>query len=120
VARFRVGAGRAGHAREAGRFRFRSAHESGIAMSLLDIEEATRLVDLPLWMAARTEPGSDFSDWLFTKNDYYRDPDARPNLTALQNNIKTRQKVGLLNIDVAVAQYADLSPADEAVQRRHR
>ncbi len=65
------------------------------------------------------EPESDFSDWLFTKNDYYRDPDARPNLTALQNNIKTQKSVGLLNIDIDVAKYADLSLVDEAAKRRH-
>jgi NitT/TauT family transport system substrate-binding protein len=65
------------------------------------------------------EPESDFSDWLFTKNDYYRDPDARPNLTALQNNIKTQKEVGLLNIDIDVAKYADLSLVDEAAKRRH-
>lgn len=65
------------------------------------------------------EPASDFSDWLFTKNDYYRDPDARPNLAALQNNIKTQKEVGLLNTDIDVAKYADLSLVDEAAKRRH-
>ena len=66
------------------------------------------------------EPESDFSDWLFTKNDYYRDPDARPNLTALQNNINTQKKVGLLNIDIDVAKYADLSLVEDAAKRRHQ
>jgi ABC-type nitrate/sulfonate/bicarbonate transport system substrate-binding protein len=65
------------------------------------------------------QPESYFSDWLFTKNDYYRDPDARPNLTALQNNIKLQKQVGLLNIDIDVAKYADLSLVDEAAKRRH-
>ena len=65
------------------------------------------------------EPESNFSDWLFTKSDYYRDPDARPNLTALQNNIKTQKEVGLLNIDIDVAKYADLSLVDEAAKRHH-
>jgi sulfonate transport system substrate-binding protein len=63
------------------------------------------------------QPETDFRDWLFTKNDYYRDPDARPNLTALQNNIKTQKEVGLLNIDIDVAKYADLSLVDEAAKR---
>ena len=27
--------------------------------------------------------------WLFTKQDYYRNPDMLPNLDALQSNIKT-------------------------------
>ena len=64
------------------------------------------------------EPSADFADWLFTKSDYYRDPDARPNLTALQNNVDTQRKLGLLNIDIDVKKYADLSLVDEAAKRR--
>ncbi len=65
------------------------------------------------------QPVSDFADWLFTKNDYYRDPNARPNLAALQNNLKTQKEVGLLNIDIDVNKYADLSLVDEAAKRLH-
>ena len=64
-------------------------------------------------------PESDFADWLFTKNDYYRDPDARPNLIALQANLKTQKELGLLNIDIDVGKYADLTLVDEAAKRRH-
>lgn len=76
-------------------------------------EEGIRIV-----AAFTKEPASDFADWLFTKSDYYRDPDARPNLTALQNNINTQKQLGLLNIDVDVKKYADLSLVDEAAKRR--
>lgn len=62
-------------------------------------------------------PPEDFADWLFTKNDYYRDPDARPNMTALQNNLKTQKELGLLNIDIDVEKYADLSLISEAAKR---
>ncbi|HXS42823.1 MAG TPA: ABC transporter substrate-binding protein [Stellaceae bacterium] len=65
------------------------------------------------------EPTADFADWLFTKSDYYRDPDARPNLTAMQNNIDTQRKLGLLNIDIDVKKYADLSLVDDAAKRKH-
>src|SRR5579863_8828169 len=65
------------------------------------------------------QPAADYADWLFTKNDYYRDPNARPNLAALQSNIKTQKEVGLLNIDIDVAKYADLSLVDEAAKRLH-
>jgi NitT/TauT family transport system substrate-binding protein len=65
------------------------------------------------------EPAADFADWLFTKSDYYRDPDARPNLTAMQNNIDTQRKLGLLNIDIDVKKYADLSLVDDAAKRKH-
>ncbi len=76
-------------------------------------EEGIRIV-----AAFTKEPASDFADWLFTKSDYYRDPDARPNLTALQNNINTQKQLGLLNIDIDVKKYADLSLVDEAAKRR--
>jgi len=64
------------------------------------------------------QPVADFADWLFTKNDYYRDPDARPNLDALQKNLKTQKELGLLNIDIDVGKYADLSLVNEAAQRQ--
>jgi ABC-type nitrate/sulfonate/bicarbonate transport system substrate-binding protein len=63
------------------------------------------------------DPISDFDDWLFTKKDYYRDPDVRPNLTALQNNINTQRELSLLKTDIDVRKYADLSLVDEAAKR---
>ena len=65
------------------------------------------------------QPPADFADWLFTKNDFYRDPNARPNLAALQSNLNAQKEVGLLNIDIDVAKYADLSLVDEAAKRLH-
>jgi sulfonate transport system substrate-binding protein len=65
------------------------------------------------------QPPEDFADWLFTKNDFYRDPNARPNLAALQSNVKDQKEVGLLNSDIDVAKYADLSLVDEAAKRLH-
>lgn len=77
-------------------------------------DEGIRIVS-----AFTKQPVADFSDWLFTKNDFYRDPNARPNLAALQSNIKSQKEVGLLNIDIDVAKYADLSLVDEAAKRLH-
>ena len=65
------------------------------------------------------QPPGDFADWLFTKNDFYRDPNARPNLAALQSNLNAQKEVGLLNIDIDVAKYADLSLVDDAAKRLH-
>jgi len=75
-------------------------------------DEGIRIVS-----AFTKQPVAEFSDWLFTKNDFYRDPNARPNLAALQSNIKSQKEVGLLNIDIDVAKYADLSLVDEAAKR---
>src|SRR5215469_4163593 len=62
-------------------------------------------------------PPERFRDWLFTKNDYYRDPDARPNLEALQRNIETQRALGFLKAPLDVRQYADLSFIEEAARR---
>jgi NitT/TauT family transport system substrate-binding protein len=62
-------------------------------------------------------PPERFRDWLFTKNDYYRDPDARPNLEALQRNIETQRGLGFLKAPLDVRQYSDLSFIEEAARR---
>jgi hypothetical protein len=48
----------------------------------------------PIVAASAEAKRADFADWLFAKSDYYRHPDARPNLTALQNNITRKGKWG--------------------------
>lgn len=63
------------------------------------------------------EPPSAFADWLFTKDDYFRDLDARPNLKALQNNLDAQKSLGFLKVSIDVNKYADLSLVDEAAKR---
>jgi len=63
------------------------------------------------------EPPEHFAHWLFTKEDIFRDPDNIPNLKALQSNLKTQKEAGFLNIDIDVAQFADLSLVKEAAAR---
>jgi NitT/TauT family transport system substrate-binding protein len=63
------------------------------------------------------QPASDFEAWVFTKDDYFHDPDARPNVAALQNNLKVQKELGFLNIDIDVNKYADLSLVEEAAKR---
>lgn len=58
-----------------------------------------------------------YADWMFTAKDYYRDPEARPNLDMLQSNIKTQQQLGFLKSDIDVKHYADLSLVEAAVKR---
>ena len=54
---------------------------------------------------------------MFTKDDYYHDPDARPNLAALQSNLRDQKALDFLKIDIDAAKYADLSLVDEAAKR---
>jgi NitT/TauT family transport system substrate-binding protein len=63
------------------------------------------------------EPPSAYAPWLFTKKDYYRNPDVVPNVKALQSNLDLQRKLGLLNIAIDVEKYADLSLVHEAAKR---
>ncbi len=58
-----------------------------------------------------------YASWVFTKQDYYRDPQALPDLKALQANIDLQHKLGFLRSDLDVEKYADLSLAKEAARR---
>jgi sulfonate transport system substrate-binding protein len=59
--------------------------------------------------------------WLFTKSgDYYRDPDDRPDLAALQHNVDMQAELGFLNAKLDIGAYADLGPVNEAAARIDR
>ncbi len=65
---------------------------------------------------AKTQP-SFFSDWIFTRKDYYRDPDLQPNIEALQNNIDLTAQTGFLPRAFDVRPLVDLSFLEEARKR---
>ena len=56
-------------------------------------------------------------DWAFGPRDQYRDPNGTPNLAALQSNLQLQKQVGLLNTDIDVKKYSDLSMVQEAAKR---
>jgi len=62
-------------------------------------------------------PASFYEGWAFTKEDYYRDPAALPDLDALQANVDLQQKLGFIRTSVDVKKHADLSIAKEAAER---
>ncbi len=62
-------------------------------------------------------PPQGLATWVFTHKDLYRDPDHRPNLAALQNNLDVQQELGIQKTHIDAAQYADTSLVDEAAQR---
>jgi sulfonate transport system substrate-binding protein len=55
--------------------------------------------------------------WLFTKKDYYRDPDMKPDLVALQRNVNTAVDLGIFKSSVDVKKHSDLSLIEEAAKR---
>jgi sulfonate transport system substrate-binding protein len=56
-------------------------------------------------------------DWVFSAQDYYRDPNMLPELSALQKNVDLVKDLGLFKDDVDVSNYADLSILQEAIAR---
>ena len=65
---------------------------------------------------SKTKPDF-FADWLFTDRDYYRDPDLKPNLDALQSNIDVTADLGFLPRKFDVKKLADTEYLDEAAKR---
>ena len=55
--------------------------------------------------------------WLFTKNDYYRSPDMRPDLAALQKNVDMTHELGFVKASFDVKAHSDLSLIEEAAKR---
>lgn len=66
--------------------------------------------------ATKQDPAR-FAGWIFTKEDYFRDPNALPDLQALQSNVDLSHKLGFLRAPLEVAKYADLSIVKEAAKR---
>jgi len=64
-----------------------------------------------------TKQPPDRFGWLFTKNDYYRSADMRPDLPALQNNVDMTKDLGFVKASFDVKRYSDLSLVEEAAKR---
>jgi sulfonate transport system substrate-binding protein len=56
-------------------------------------------------------------DWLFTKQDYYRNPDMLPDLKALQANIDLTHQLGFIKAPLDVSKYTDLTLVQDAAKR---
>jgi NitT/TauT family transport system substrate-binding protein len=55
--------------------------------------------------------------WIFTKNDYYRDPNLMPDLEALQKNVDMTRDLGFARGSLDVKAHSDLSLIQEAASR---
>ena len=75
-------------------------------------DEAVQLVT----QATKQKPEL-YKGWVFTKQDYYRDPQALPDLEALQKNVELAHQLGFVRAPLEVAKYADLSLVKESAAR---
>jgi NitT/TauT family transport system substrate-binding protein len=62
-------------------------------------------------------PPAALENWIFTKKDFYRDPNGLVDLEALQRNVNTMKEIGVIKEGMDVKQYADLSLVKEAAAR---
>jgi sulfonate transport system substrate-binding protein len=62
-------------------------------------------------------PPERFASWVFTGQDYYRDPHARLDVAALQKNVNAQHDLGFLKTGLEVGPYVDMSLVDEAAKR---
>jgi sulfonate transport system substrate-binding protein len=63
-------------------------------------------------------PPAAFDSWLFTKRDFFRDPDGKPDLKVVQESIDRVKELGFIKEALDVSKYADLSMVEEAARRR--
>ena len=56
-------------------------------------------------------------DWVFTKRDFYRNPNGAPDLKTVAEDLKMEKALGYLKTDIDVPKFADLSIVDEASKR---
>ncbi len=69
-------------------------------------------------IAARiTKQPAERFGWVFTKQDYFRDPNMVPNLDALQANINTQKDLGFLKDGIDIKKQSDVSYIQEAAKR---
>lgn len=68
-------------------------------------------------MAKLTKQPASHFDWVFTKKDFYRNPDLLPDLDALQRNVDTTQQLGFVKAHLDVKSHSDLSIVKEAAER---
>ncbi|HUK60147.1 MAG TPA: ABC transporter substrate-binding protein [Stellaceae bacterium] len=63
------------------------------------------------------QPEALYDSYFLTKKDQYHDPDAKPDLVALQRNIDAEVKFGFIKKSIDVKKYSDLSFVERAARR---
>jgi NitT/TauT family transport system substrate-binding protein len=62
-------------------------------------------------------PVEQFAEWVYTRGDYYYDPQARVDVERLQKNVETMKAAGIVPSAITVAPYVDMSLVKEAAAR---
>ncbi|HEY1504566.1 MAG TPA: hypothetical protein VGF92_09720, partial [Stellaceae bacterium] len=73
--------------------------------------------ELAALFAANAKQPIESLGYFMTKDDFYRDPDARPDVAATQKNIDAMRELGFVKNRIDIAKYTDMSFIDGAVKR---
>ena len=72
-------------------------------------------------VAVTKVPAEGWDSWLFKKDgqagDYYRNPEGKPDIGAIQKTIDAQAKLGVFKSSIEVKNYVDLSLVEEAAKR---
>lgn len=101
----------------AARASFLDKHRAALDDFFDDLVRGTRWMENPanrdkaIALAARfaKAPPQRLAGYFLTGKDEYRDPNALPDIAAVQHNIDTERKIGLIKSGFDVAKYVDLS-----------
>jgi sulfonate transport system substrate-binding protein len=63
------------------------------------------------------QPADQLDGWIFTKHDYYRDPNGVPDVAALQSSVDVLHQLGFLKTQIDAKKYVDLSYVRAAAAR---
>jgi NitT/TauT family transport system substrate-binding protein len=103
---------------------FLAKHREAVVDFLEDLLRARRWYTDPANKSAATEIISRFLrvpperlGWMFTKADFYREPNGLPDLDSIQKSLGVLREFGFLKADIDVKQHADLSLIQEAAAR---
>ena len=81
-------------------------------------DPANRAKAVQLTASFLKRPPAAFEGWLFTKRDFYRDLDAKPDLNVVQSSVDKVKELGFIKSSLEVGKFADLSLVEEAAKRR--
>jgi NitT/TauT family transport system substrate-binding protein len=91
--------------------------EDNIRMRRWMVDPKTRM-DAVKQLADTTKiPAERFADWVYTKGDYYYDPNAMVDVARLQKNIEDMKTAGIIPATIEARRYVDMSLAQEAAAR---
>ena len=63
-------------------------------------------------------PPAAFESWLFTKRDFFRDLDGKPDLKVVQESIDKVKELGFIKETIDVPKFANLGLVEEAAKRK--